>query len=75
MVRNFLPLLSLSLTFFAAPALAEDDDALVARITAAAEKACGRVQVYDGSAPVSSTPRSATRPSMRPASAWSRAAS
>jgi len=46
MVRNFLPLVSLSLTFFAAPALAEDD-ALVARITADAEKACP-LQVYDG---------------------------
>jgi hypothetical protein len=46
MVRNFLPLASLSLTFFAAPALAADE-ALVARITAEAEKACP-LQVYDG---------------------------
>jgi hypothetical protein len=46
MVRNFLPLASLSLTLFAAPAFAEDA-ALVARITAAAEKACP-TQIYDG---------------------------
>jgi hypothetical protein len=46
MVRNFLPLASLTLTFLAAPALAADE-ALVARITAEAEKACP-LQVYDG---------------------------
>jgi uncharacterized protein (DUF2141 family) len=46
MVRNFLPLASLSLILLAAPAFAADD-ALTARITAAAEKACP-TQVYDG---------------------------
>ena len=49
MVRNILPLVSLSLTFFAAPALAADE-ALVARISAAAEKACP-LQVYEGDGP------------------------
>ena len=49
MVRNILPLVSLSLTFFAAPALAADE-ALVARITAAAEKACP-LQLYEGDSP------------------------
>ncbi len=46
MVRNFIPLASLTLTLFAAPALAADE-ALVERITAEAEKACP-LQVYDG---------------------------
>ena len=46
MVRNFLPPASLSLILLAAPAFAADD-ALTARITAAAEKACP-LQVYDG---------------------------
>ena len=46
MVRNILPLASLTLSLFAAPALAADQ-ALVERITAEAEKACP-LQVYDG---------------------------
>jgi hypothetical protein len=46
MVRNFLHLASLTLILSAAPAFAEDA-ALVARIQAAAEKACP-TQVYDG---------------------------
>ncbi len=46
MVRNILPLASLTLTLIAAPAFAADT-ALVARIEAAAEKACP-LKVYDG---------------------------
>jgi len=47
MVRNILPLASLTLSLLAVPAFAADQ-ALVERITAAAEKACP-LQVYEGS--------------------------
>jgi hypothetical protein len=46
MVRNILPLISLSLILSAGSAFAADS-ALTERITAAAEKACP-LQVYDG---------------------------
>lgn len=51
MVRNILPLASLTLTLgltLGMGAAQAEDAALVARVTAAAEKACGPVQVYDG---------------------------